>query len=93
MGVTPWPSNHFTLVSPKAYGAESYLPEVFPSNTLQRRLPKITWLSIRASVYTLAALGSIAMVNEDIDFFKDESRALKVSHWVFDLDNYILIKK
>lgn len=87
MGVTPRPSNHFMSAYPKGYGAASSPPKVPPSNTLQRRLPTISWLSIQASAHTLAALGFIAMVDEDADLFKDENRALKVNQWVFGLDN------
>lgn len=74
-------------VYPKGYGAASSPPKVPPSNTLQRRLPTIGWLSIQGSARTLAALGFIAVVDEDANFFKDENRTLKVNQWVFYLDN------
>lgn len=45
------------------------LPKVLPSNILQRRQPEsVDWV-LEPLVHALAALGFIAPVNEDIDFF------------------------
>lgn len=89
---TGWGSLHDPAIIlcqsiPKVMVLQALLPKC-PHLTLSKEgcLQSVDWV-FKPSARTLAALGFIALVDEDADFFKDENRTLKVNQWVFDLDN------